>query len=476
MDAPRHVLIAGSGAASLTAALLFAMAGSHVTVAESAPHFGGAMRGFRRGGLLFDTGFHFTGGMDDGGAFDRLLKLLGIRGELETEPVGTRFHFADTGRSWLLPRGRDAVRDFLAKGFPSMREGIFRYFEEEQNVFERTALLTSLRVDAFGFVPGADNVTLAEKLSALGVEGECAAILSAFMTCYGTPPDEISFADHARICRNMFDDLVRFRGGGQALADAMIRKAVSCGVEFRAAAGVVALDGVERGRASRAILSNGERIPFDACVLGVHPATILRLLPEDRRGILPERLAEMRESNGLFTAYFRIEGDEPVSAEFCASFANDDIGSIYRGRGFESTGFMTARDRDGAMLISFQCEDGSDPVPERGPEYDSFKRRHLEQVERLILRMRPDLEGRLTPLATATSRTCRDWLHSPFGSAYGIRHEIGKPGIFGRLPVRNCYAVGQNSLLPGVLGAALSSAALFQKLCGADLFSETERK
>lgn len=470
MERPSHVLVVGSGAASLTAALLFAKSGIRTTLAEAAPCFGGAMRGFVRNGLAFDTGFHFTGGMNEGGAFDRLLRLLGVREKLSTEPVQTMFRFRDAGRSYLLPRGHEAVRDWLADRFPEQRAGIFRYFAEERDAFERTSLLTSLRLDAFGFIPGADNVALSEKLKSLNLSGECAAILSAFMTCYGTPPEEITFADHARICFNMFDDLVRFQGGGQALADVLLAEARSSGVELLAKAEVVALEGAERSRASCAVLADGKRIPFDACVLGVHPKTILNLLPEPRRALLSERVAELRESSGLFTAYFRIDG-APVANQFCASFENPDVGSVYRGRGEESVGFMIAREKAGCSLIAFQCENADDPVAERNPSYDAFKRRRLQKVLHLVSEARPDLQGRLIPLAAATSLTCRDWLHSPYGSAYGVRHEIGKPGIFGRLPLRNCYAVGQNALLPGVLGAMLSSAALWQKVCGTDRLS-----
>jgi all-trans-retinol 13,14-reductase len=73
-------------------------------------------------------------------------------------------------------------------------------------------------------------------------------------------------------------------------------------------------------------------------------------------------------------------------------------------------------------------------------------------------------------LATASALTHRDYLHSPDGSAYGIRQKSGQFNLFGRLPVRNFLAAGQSAVLPGVLGTMMTSFTICRSLVGADTF------
>ena len=84
---------------------------------------------------------------------------------------------------------------------------------------------------------------------------------------------------------------------------------------------------------------------------------------------------------------------------------------------------------------------------------------------------RPDLEGKLEFLDSASQLTYRDYL-SPFGSAYGVRQKVNQFNIFGRLPIRNFYAIGQNALLPGVFGAMQSSFVLWRKLIGEQRYQQ----
>ena len=60
-------------------------------------------------------------------------------------------------------------------------------------------------------------------------------------------------------------------------------------------------------------------------------------------------------------------------------------------------------------------------------------------------------------LESSSILTFRDYLNSPDGSAYGIKKKVGQFNLIGKLPLRNLYIAGQSSLLPGIVGAMMSS-------------------
>ena len=106
----------------------------------------------------------------------------------------------------------------------------------------------------------------------------------------------------------------------------------------------------------------------------------------------------------------------------------------------------------------------------RSESYCEYKREKSRRIADLVRSACPQFEGKMKILSTSSMLTYRDYL-SPFGSAYGIRQKIGQHNLFGRLPVRNFYVCGQNSMLPGAFGAMLSSIHLFRKLAGEDVYT-----
>ena len=64
-------IVVGSGISGLTMSLLLAMNGHRVLLLEKGPAIGGSLSRFSRRGVSFDTGFHFTGGLHEGGILVR---------------------------------------------------------------------------------------------------------------------------------------------------------------------------------------------------------------------------------------------------------------------------------------------------------------------------------------------------------------------------------------------------------------------
>ena len=70
-------IVVGSGASGLSLAQLLALSGKKVLLIEKGWYLGGSLTRFKKKGIPFDTGFHFTGGFTDGGVLDEMLTSAG---------------------------------------------------------------------------------------------------------------------------------------------------------------------------------------------------------------------------------------------------------------------------------------------------------------------------------------------------------------------------------------------------------------
>ena len=114
---------------------------------------------------------------------------------------------------------------------------------------------------------------------------------------------------------------------------------------------------------------------------------------------------------------------------------------------------------------------GDTQTRRRPPEYAAYKAQRTRSLEARIRRFVPECRAMRT-LASASMLTYRDYLHSPDGSAYGIRQKMGQFNLSGRLPLANLYAAGQSALLPGVIGGMTSAFLLCRGLLGRDVFHQ----
>ena len=93
----------------------------------------------------------------------------------------------------------------------------------------------------------------------------------------------------------------------------------------------------------------------------------------------------------------------------------------------------------------------------RPESYKDYKRKKVEDIIERIFTVFPKYKDRLRVIDAASVLTFRDYLNNPDGSAYGVKQKIGQYNLIGKLPLRNLYAAGQSSLLPGIIGAMMSS-------------------
>ncbi|MBP5301022.1 MAG: NAD(P)-binding protein [Victivallales bacterium] len=100
-----HSIVLGAGVGGLSMAILLAKAGRRVTLLEKTPAIGGRLVRFRRQGIPFDTGLHFTSSLV--GILGQMLTTLDSIDGIEADsfpwglklPDGHHLHFPNPGRA-----------------------------------------------------------------------------------------------------------------------------------------------------------------------------------------------------------------------------------------------------------------------------------------------------------------------------------------------------------------------------------------
>ena len=487
-------IVVGSGIAGLTAARILAQNGKRVLLLEKASILGGSLARFRIEGIPYDVGFHFTGGFTDdrNGVLDDILSVLGVRERIHPvwfpRDACHRMIFPAAKLEYVVPSGTENMREKLKRDFPRHCDGIDRYHERFQKVIEATPTLNVSGFDEFPPMIDEDRISLQTVLDECTDDRILQTILGGLCMCYGTRPNEVSFATHARVSFGLHESLARVEDGGDAFVDALVDILKQDNVDIRTRCSISQCTDIVNRKVQRFILTDGSEVSAASCIFTIHPKAILACLPKENTSkAFQERVQDFQASNSFFTVYGALDHPGEAGAVTLASILPDaDLNTMLTCENPEPV--------DGPMMVLRSRERGSDgPVntvtalevsfPEttdrwfqtklkrRPPEYYEYKRTRTESVVNRIRDFIPECAD-LRVIDSASSLTYRDYLHSPDGSAYGIRQKIGQINLAGRLPIANLYAAGQSALLPGVIGAMMSSFFVCRGILGREVFRE----
>jgi len=487
-----HIVV-GSGVSGLSAALLLARLGREVLLLEKAPRVGGSLARFRRQGVAFDTGFHFTGAFSENGVLRDMLSVLGIEDLVEPYFLDAdhahRFVFESEGKVVNLPSGVARIAAKLRDCFPGEKQAIDGYFRKMTDVCGGTAALDLAQLSASPGMLDEDYVTLQEVLDGLTSDPLLQSVLCGFSMCYGVMPNEVSFADHCRMCVALYDSVARVKDGGDAFVEAFDRRFDELDVEVRCGTWVEECLDIGDDRVGRFRLNTGEEVEFDTCVLTIHPWLILDMLPKEHLSkAFVNRVSAFEASAGFFSIFGLM--DEGIVDSDCAStivslFPVADVNRLLdpANEGDSALVVLSNLDEVGGQMrqvltafeLSFpgRVERWKDTATGKRPDdYREYKAARAARIHDRIVSVYPECRDGLKILDSASILTFRDYLNSPDGSAYGIKQKMGQFNLLGKLPLRNLYAAGQSAMLPGVVGAMMSSFMAVRAIIGKDSFAE----
>jgi all-trans-retinol 13,14-reductase len=477
-------IVIGSGLSGLTSALLLARSGRQVLVVEQASQPAPVVRGFSRAGYYFDSGFHYVGGLGEGGAFLPHFSHLGLKDKLELFPFDSkgfdRLKISATGETFSLPVGFTAIKEELSKRFPGVRVEIEGYLDDIAVEWSRYPYL-DLDLDSRDLgLTSVHGTSLTERLQVFSAYPELQSLLSMHSLLYGVAPDETPVALNTQVSGSYYHSVHGIVGGGRALIDALIELLAAAGGEVRCNAEVTALR-TSADAICGIRLTNGEEIDAKEVVATNNPCLLPDLLPQGViRPAYLKRLRSLRQTPSAYIVFAK--SSQSLNALRRSNlFVQPKAGIFDPGteRTLEERPFyLTAADQghesgDNTLIGIIQASyaevaEWDNTGKRRSGKYRAEKEKIAQRLLALFVESCPEFAD-LEILDLATPLTLRDYSYAPQGAIYGVGRFLGQynPQPVTRLP--GLYLSGQAIAAPGFLGTVVAAYLTCGSILGHEL-------
>lgn len=459
----------------MATALLLARRGCSVYLIEKRSQLGPTVRGFRRQGVNFDTGLHYAGGLHPEGALTRYLRMLGVE-ELplvEFDPhCFDRIRFPNEGVEICLPIGKEYMVDSLSNHFPTDAAFIRAYFQRMQDAFFSSTFLNFTKDVQSLLTEELQQESLASVLASGTSNPLLRTILSIHCVLYGVPPEETPFIHHARVAGSYLEGVRTIAGGGRTLVLALEKQLQDAGVRFITGFGVSSLR-FSGAVVSEVVLEDEQAFSVDGVVFTAHPALLPPMLPEGAaKPSFVRRLRTLEDTFSTYTLFGKSPGPVPglggknlfvcTNTDFSNEFGSilaPEQGPFYisgpsGAQGTEDTVEGVLAFAPGSMQ-DFAAWENSTPL-HRSHAYRAFKAERLASMETALRLYCPELAS-VKFIDGGTPLTNRDYLGSPGGGLYGVKHSLRQFSPLPATRIPNLWMAGQSIVAPGVLGAIISA-------------------
>ena len=478
-----EAVIIGAGMGGLFCGALLARRGVRVAVLEKNNSIGGGLQTFARGGEVYETGMHVAGGFNEGGILNSLCRYLGIMDRLRVRPADMMLSvtYADSGRTYDLPAGRDAFIDYLTDKFPAQKDNIRRYVDavfrvshEEKLFYLESMSGVNDHSDEF-FMPA--DAFIAKYIS----DPELRAVLASVNPLYAGIPGHSPAYIHIMISALFMDSPCWFEGGSAQLADALKEVIEAAGGRVLTHCEVASVR-VRDLNVECVTDKNGREYRADWYISDIHPASLFPLIEGKAfTSGYRARIESIPDTASAFKVFLRLK---PGTVRFPGHPVSivDSMDNAWNMAQYDSTAWphgvncFFGEGRDGfASHLTAYCLMDFDEVREwentrtghRGEAYEAWKRERTDRVLDLVEKRYPGIREAAGEIFASSPLTFRDWMGTRRAGAYGLfkdSTDIATSLIPIRTKVKNLLLTGQNVNMHGIGGVPMTAIETIQTI------------
>ena len=487
------VIIIGSGAGGLTAAVALAQAGKKVLVLEQHDRPGGWTHSFTLEGYRFSPGVHYIGDLQEGGGLRRIYDGLGVSQDLsfvELNPNGYD-HIVVGDKQINFPKGKENLIAELKRHFPQEAQGIDGYFNDLLGMINGLRNIGNLS-SPLQAARGAGNVlkwmraTGADLINTHITDPVLRGVLAGQSGDHGLPPSQVSAFMHAGITHHYLGGGYYPLGGAFTIPRAFVRALKRAGGEIRLKSRVKRIM-LEGRKVIGVEMESGEEILADVVISNADPEVIFgKLIGRERLSArLKRKIDSVRYSTSCLSLFFATDMDlrgAGLDSGNMWYYDHPDVDKIY------TEGLTDAALKDETMPGMFltvttlkdpskmhsghhTCESfafvGYDAFEKwahtkygsRPADYEAMKEDLAWRMVRGLEKRIPGLSKHIVYYSLGTPLTNEHYLNATRGNLYGtdkLPSQVGPLGFTPRTEFDGLYLCGASTMSHGVAGVTAS--------------------
>ncbi len=481
------VVIIGSGLGGLLCGTILSKEGKSVCILEKHHQFGGNLQTFKRDGKIFDTGFHYVGGLNEGQNLHQYFKYFGLTDKLKLERLDLNSFdkIGFNGKEYSFAQGFDHFVETLANDFPSEKNALIEYKNKIKEVCNHFPLYNLKPAQDISSEQKYLEQSIGSFLNSITSNKTLQNVLAGNNLLYAGTPDKSSLAMHALIANSFIDGgAYRFVDGSSQLTDQLVNIIEQNGGVLKKNSEVIHFS-FENDKIQSIQLKNGEQIEGSQFISAIHPYSTLQMIDSSViRKSYRERINELEETISSFILFVSLK---PNSFKYLKTnyyhHNNDTVwtASNYNAEKwpqnymFLTPPFSNSNDfADSAIVLTYMkyeevkqwenLKSGN-----RGAEYEEFKKLKAEKLIEQVELNHLGFKKSIHKYYTSSPLTYRDYTGTRDGSMYGIVHDCNhflKTTILAKTKIPNLLFSGQNINLHGALGVTVSSVMTCSEILG----------